>query len=349
MPVNHASPLLLQGDGRLTARSRLSAEKGEQQRRQTYPALAEELGAMRALACVALLLPCWGVSGFSWFPREGSLLQTEAEDLPLEEAVPHLSVPELQAIVSSSRSSDSSSSSSNSSSSTSGAEAAVLLFASWDSSSTLLLQTWRQAALSFRERQRGCLSCLSSIRSFFFSPRKQTQTNSVITASFDCAQQQQQQQQQHQQQHQQQQQEASAICRSLGVLSLPALLYFTPKPIRQPLQQQHPQQQQQQQQLLGFFDDESDAGLHPRATRYKGDLLVKEAVLDWLLLLRFISRVQRLTSSSSSSKQQQQQQREQQQQQQIQKQQKIIEEQQQLLQQKQMELKWLHWKLQNPS
>ncbi|KAL8443866.1 hypothetical protein Emed_006526 [Eimeria media] len=249
------------------------------------------------------------------------------------ETVPLLSVEELEAIANSSN-----------------REAAVLLYASWDSSSPLLLQTWRQAALSFRDKQ-GASLFEAILPSSLLSKKRQKPKQLVLTATFDCAQQQQQQQQQQEQQQEQQEQQeqqldAKALCRSLGVPSLPALLYFTPRPLRHSEQQQ----QQQEQQAVGFFDDEEDASLHFRATRFKGDLLMKEAILDWLLLLRYISRLQLLTTKTSSKKQQQQQHQEQREQQhELEKQQQIIQEQRQLLQQQQMELQWLRTRLQKPS
>ncbi|XP_026191910.1 uncharacterized protein LOC34620614 [Cyclospora cayetanensis] len=210
--------------------------------------------------------------------------------------------------------------------STDNTEAAVLLFASWDSSSMMLLQTWRQAADSFQQSLRGGLSLFSLSSPSFFKKKCKAREQPLKTAAFDCA-----------QQPQHDGHDARALCRSIGVSSLPALLYFTPKPVRFTEAQQHMQQNQ-----LGLFDDEADATLNPRATRYKGDMLMKEAIVDWLKLLRCISRFQQLISSRSSrtSGQQLQQQLEQQEQ--------LIQEQQQLLQKQQLELDNLRKQLQKP-
>ncbi|CDJ60909.1 hypothetical protein, conserved [Eimeria maxima] len=277
---------------------------------------------MGAVFILVFLLNWWGAGGISqlWGPRGSpGTIDSKGE----AEVVKLLSVEDLQDIIGSTGPSSCTSSSDK----IEDKEAAVLLFASWDPSSTLLLQTWLQAASSFRQSQRGSLS-LFSLSVSLFGRRGKAPREELFTAAFDCAQQQ-----------QPQQEDSRALCRGLGVTALPALLYFTPQPIGAKHQQQHKHKR------LGFFDDEEDVLLHPRATRYKGDLLMREAIVDWLKLLRCISLMQRLTSSKDSSscciKSHQLQQK-------LQEQQQVIKEQQQQLLQQSMELDQLRKQLRQP-
>ncbi|OEH75818.1 hypothetical protein cyc_04019 [Cyclospora cayetanensis] len=194
--------------------------------------------AMSPLLCLVFLLQCWEVHSFLRLWQQGTPrghLGAVEEDNGSQDVAPLLPIDDLLAI----------------SDSTDNTEAAVLLFASWDSSSMMLLQTWRQAADSFQQSLRGGLSLFSLSSPSFFKKKCKAREQPLKTAAFDCA-----------QQPQHDGHDARALCRSIGVSSLPALLYFTPKPVRFTEAQQHMQQNQ-----LGLFDDEADATLNPRATR----------------------------------------------------------------------------------
>ncbi|ESS32986.1 putative transmembrane protein [Toxoplasma gondii RUB] len=147
-------------------------------------------------------------------------------------------------------------------------DVAFFFYTSWDTSSRHLLGLWDQALRFFSASgpnpEKTSSSRLLNIWRQFVPP-----LGSLQLRRFDC----------------EKSEAARKLCRSLGLPFLPAVLFFSYAPLRE---------ESGKRGTWSFFDADADKSLPPRSARFKGDLFMYDALLDWLQMMRRISYVQQL-------------------------------------------------------
>ncbi|CBZ52460.1 conserved hypothetical protein [Neospora caninum Liverpool] len=142
---------------------------------------------------------------------------------------------------------------------------AIFFYTSWDTNSRHLLGLWDQALRVF-SASTSIPEKTSKLVNFWqqFVPP----LGSLQLRRFDC----------------EKSEAARKLCRSLGLPFLPAVLFFSYGPLRE---------EPGKRGKWPFFDEEADASLPPRCARFKGDMFMYDALLDWLQMMRRVSYVQR--------------------------------------------------------
>ncbi|PFH34639.1 hypothetical protein BESB_066720 [Besnoitia besnoiti] len=157
-------------------------------------------------------------------------------------------------------------------------DTAVFFYTSWDTSSRHLLGLWGQAARFFsaasppEDEPRS--SRLLDVWRRFVPP-----LGAVQLRRFDC----------------EKSGDARKLCRSLRLPFLPAALFFSYGPLRE------------EPDKLGrrpLFDEEADSSMPLRCARFKGDLFMYDALLDWIQMMRRVSYAQRVFSSKQEPRDQ---------------------------------------------